>query len=114
MDLDSKEADAVRDFLRNLYSEFEGGEYLHYKPKLKRVGNKWVKVPLNLDDHRTFRTLSKNTEKEEDEAPTSCLMGVVLLSSKDWQTFLKEQFDALLSRTWQFREKLKKNIRQIL
>ncbi len=112
VDLESKEADAVRDFLKNLYSDFESGLYLHYeiphKPKCKRVGNKWVKVPLNLDDHKTYRALTQNTETEEDEAPSSCLMGVVLLSSKDWRTYLNKQFDDLLSRTWQFREKLKK------
>lgn len=111
VDLESKEAEAVRDFLKNLYLQFDSGEYLHYeipyKPKCKRVGKKWVKVPINLDDHKTFVTLSRNTETEEEEAPASCLMGVVLLSSKDWRTYLKEQFEALLSRTWQFKEKLK-------
>lgn len=112
VEIESKEGDAVRDFLKNLYMDLKSGEYLHYyiphKPKLKRVGNKWVKVPINLNDHKTFRTLSQNTGTEEEEAPNTILMSVCLLSSKDWHSFLDSQFQALLSRTWQFKEKLKK------
>ena len=63
---------------------------------------------MNLNNYRTFRTLSKNTGKEEEEAPKSVLMSVCLLSSKDWQTYLDQQFEAPLSRTWQFKGKLRK------
>ncbi len=96
VDIESKEAEAVRDFLKNLYMEFQSGDYLHYhiphKPKLKRVGNKYVKVPLNLNDHTTFRLMSKNTETEVEEAPNTILMSVCLLSLKDWRTYLDSQF----------------------
>jgi hypothetical protein len=112
VDIDSKEAEAVREFLKGLYTDFDSGEFLHYniphKPTLKRVDNKWVKVPLNLNDYKTFKTLSKNTGTEEEEAPNSVLMSVCLLSSKDWSSFLDKQFESLLSRKWQFKEKLKK------
>jgi len=111
VEIDSAEAGAVRDFLKGLYTNFESGDFLHYyiphKPKLNRVGNKWVKVPVDLNNHRTFRVSSQNTGKEEEEAPKSVLMGVCLLSSKDWWTFLDEQFEGLLSRTWHFKEKLR-------
>lgn len=113
VDLEGAETDAVRSFLENLALMFETKHYLHYyiphKPRLNRVGNKWQKVPLNLKDHKTMRTFSRNSATKEEEESKSLLMGVFLLSSFNWGTFLSNQFDGLLSRNWQFKEKLRKS-----
>jgi hypothetical protein len=112
VDLESKEAEVFRDFLRGLYVDFENGDYLHYniphKPKLRRVENKFEKIPINLNDYRTFRPICQKTGTVVEVAPNSVLMSVRLLSAFQWSSFLDKQFDSLLSRKWQFKEKLKK------
>lgn len=62
---------------------------------------------VNLKDHRTVTYQSKNTGTEEEEAPKSVLYSVRLLTSVDWMTVLSKKFQGLLSRNWQFQEKLK-------
>jgi hypothetical protein len=112
-DVAGPEAAIIRKFVKEMYSDFESGEFLHYhiphKPKATKVGKKFVKVPVDLEDYKTMHTLSQNTETETEEAPNSVLMSVVLLSSKRWQTYLDEHFEGLLSRKWQFKEKLKED-----
>ena len=94
VDPESNECDDVRNFL-------ESKQFTHYyiphKPKLKRVGNQWQKIPVDLNKHSTFTPYSQKTEKQADETPKKILMSVVLLSSKNWSTFLSNQFKGLLT-----------------
>lgn len=111
VDMDSQVVHTIRNFLKELYDDFDSGEFLHYdipyKTKCKRVEGKWVKMKVNLKDHRTVTYQSKNTGTEEEEAPKSVLYSVRLLTSVDWMTVLSKKFQGLLSRNWQFQEKLK-------
>ena len=64
------------------------------------------KITVDLSDYRTVNYYSKNTRPLDEEAPDYVLYSVKLLSSMDWMSFLDERFTGLLSRSWQFKEKL--------